>query len=218
MSGTAASAPGSTQSITLTRALVRLKTLDKKLQAAIDGAEFISVTGELSKPKTEATHAAQTYHSITDMVAFRRALKSAVITSNAMTVVTVAGKKCTVAEAIEEKKSIKHKKNLLTRMRKQYADALRTMEEHNSVMRSNLEREQQKKQQADRSGGNATSDDAFTADYSRSYMKMHGIELYDPLDLRTKIQELDDYITNFMDDVDQVLSESNANTIIVVPA
>lgn len=213
--------------ITLTRALVKLKTMDKKIQAAIDGAVFVSRTGTLAKPAVEATHAADKFRSIEQMIEYRRTLKSAIITSNATTTVTINGKVCTVAEAIEEKKSIKHKKKLHDTLKKQYAEQLRAIEVHNDSVRKRLEAGTKQQQQGRYAGGweptplpevdaAAEAPGSFSAEYSKNFMQMHGLDLYDPLDARAKIEALDDYITTFMDEVDQVLSESNATTKITV--
>lgn len=203
--------------ITLTRALVKLKTLDKKIQAAIEAAQFVSFHGEMAKPDAESVHAKTSFQAIQDLITYRRALKSAVITSNATTQVTINGNVCTVAEAIEEKKSIKHKKHLLTKLKQQYAVALQQIERHNSAMRSNLERDLQRATRTAQEAGPSAAANEFSSAYCKDYMKMHGLELYDPLEIRAKIAEIDEYITAFMDEVDQVLSEANATTKITVP-
>lgn len=206
---------GVTSEITLTRALVKLKTLDKKIQAAIDAGRYVSICGEMTKPDPEATHARETFQSINDMIKYRRALKSAVIISNATTQVKINGNVCTVAEAIEEKKSIKHKKHFLTKLKQQYAEEITKIEKHNAQMRTILERELQPTRRS--AGDGQTQSNEFSTSYCKDYMKMHGLELYDPIQIRGKIAEIDDYITSFLDEVDQVLSEANATTKITVP-
>lgn len=202
-----------TQTMTIIRGLTKLKTLDSKIQKVTDKSVFVSQEGKLMKPNEESTHASESYQSITDLIAFRRALKSAIISSNARTTVVINDRKCTVAEAIEEKKSIKHSKHLLSLMKQQYATNLAAVERHNESMRGNLERELSSK----RRGEDDKAKVEFSDAYNSNYMDMHGRKLYDPIGVRAKIEQLDNYITNFTEEVDHVLSESNAVTHITLP-
>ena len=204
--------------MTVTRAMTKLKTLDKQIQKAIEEAKFVSVKGELAKPEEGSQFAVSQFQSIEDLIALRRKIKSAITSSNAITKVTINGQVYSIAEAIEEKKSIKHKKSLHSKLKQQYSEAVGTVEAHNERMRSNLERETQRHERNERddSNGSKASKQEFSAEYNRSYMKMHGLELYDPLQARKKIEELDAYITMFNEEVDQVLSESNAITKISI--
>ena len=194
--------------ITLVRALSKLKTLDKQIQSLIQGSVFVSVSGELRPVAVEAKKSKPKYQQINDLVEYRRKLKSAIITSNATTQIEICGKAMTVAEAIEEKQSIKHKKLLLSTLKRQYSDALFQVENHNNRIRANLERETR-----------ITSEDKKTEtseEYQRGYMKLHKIGLYDPIAISSQIDNLDKYIRDFECEVDHVLSESNAITKISV--
>jgi hypothetical protein len=194
--------------ITLTRGLSKLKTLDKQIQNLIQESTFVSYSGELRPAPPAAKQSKARFQQIGDLIEFRRKLKSAIITSNAMTRITICGREMTVAEAIEEKQSIKHKKTLLSRLRSQYSDSLLQVETHNNRIRSNLEKETRYQ-----------SDDKktdTTEDYQRGYMKLHQISLYDPISVAPQIDNLDQYIRDFECEVDHVLSESNAVTKISV--
>ena len=198
-----------TNSITLTRALTELKTLDKRIQKTISESQFCSVQGQLRKPETKALSAQSNYDKIRDLMSRRLALKSAIVTSNANTKIRVCGMDLTVAEAIELKSSIKNYKSLLNTMQTQYGYVSEYMERENSKVRSNLEN----------SLGNNNSDNNNmdnVADYSKNYMKVHGLEIYDPLKLSEKVEDLGNFITEFEDEVDFVLSEKNATTTISI--
>ena len=198
----------SDNSITLVRGLTKLKTLDKQIQNLIQGTTFVSVEGELRPVQNYVKSAPSTYQKINDLIEFRRKLKSAIITSNATTHITICDRTMTVAEAIEEKQSIKHKKLLLSTLRQQHSQYLREVETHNARIRSNLERETK-----------FQSDDKKTEtseEYQRGYMKLHQIRLFDPIHVRKQIDDLDTYIREFECEVDHVLSESNAVTKITV--
>ena len=138
-------------------------------------------------------------------------MKSAIVSSNALTRVKVAGLDMTVAEAIELKSSIKNYKTLVGQLKAQYGQNVQQMEYENQRVRANLEstlKRNDEKEQHQMS----------VMDYSRSYMKMHGVELCDPLNATKKIDELEKFISDFETSVDVVLSVTNATTTITVQA
>ena len=95
--------------MTITRALSSLKNLDKKIEKLIGSAVFVSVRGELRQPDNDSLRAVELLQQIQDLQTHRDKLKSAIVISNANTRVKIAKETMTVAEAIERKKSIKHK-------------------------------------------------------------------------------------------------------------
>ena len=194
-----------TNGITMVRALTKLKTLDKQIEAKVLGTTFLSVSGEIRPVEEVAKRAPSNFQRINDLIDFRRRLKSAIITSNANTQVTICGQTMSVAEAIEEKQSIKHKTRLLSTLRTQYSQRLHEVEQHNSRIRGNLERET-------RSNSNDDKNSDSSLEYQKNYMKRHEINLYDPISITTQIEKLDNYIREFECEVDHVLSESNAIT------
>jgi hypothetical protein len=198
----------SNTAITLVRCLTKLKTLDKQIQGLIQKTVFVSIEGELRPVQENVKKALSSYQKINDLIEYRRKLKSAIIISNATTQVIICGRKMTVAEAIEEKQSIKHKKTLQSSLKQQYAKYLREVENHNTKIRSNLERETS--YQSD------TKKTETSEEYQRGYMKLHKIKLFDPLNIVKQIDLLDEYIREFECEVDHVLSESNAITKIIV--
>lgn len=195
--------------ITITRALTELKTLDKRIQKAIDSGTFVSYQGQFYKPNEQAKNAVATYQSITDLLERRKKIKSAIVMSNANTKVTICGKEMTVCESIETKSSIKHLDNLLNRLKSQHAQESRTVESINEKVRRDLE-----------SKTKMTSEKEDTKidlnEFSTTYLKLHGVGLYDPLKISSKIEELEDYITKFRSEVDFVLTEKNSTTYINV--
>lgn len=202
------------QGISITRALTELKTIDKRIQKAIDGSEFVSLQGQFHQPSQYAKSAEASYQSIMDMLERRKKIKSMIVISNAMTRVYICGKEMSVAEAIETKSSIKHYKNLLMRLKQQYGDINRRIEDINEHARRELENKSNRS-----GGGNSSNSDREEnkmdlVEFSKRFMDMHGVRLYDPLKIANKIEELEKYITNFEAEVDYVLSEKNSTTFI----
>jgi hypothetical protein len=115
----------------------------------------------------------------------------------------------TVAEAIETKSSIKHKKNLLAVMKNQYGTASTNVEPINSKVRKDLENKSTR--DSDKEKQQMTLEE-----FSKTYVNLHGVELFDPIKLSQKIEQLENYITQFEQEVDYVMSERNAITMIEV--
>lgn len=191
--------------ISITRALTELKTLDKRIQKAIDSGTFVSYSGQFNAPSPQSKDAVANYQSIVDLLERRKRLKSRIVTSNGTTQVVICGKQMTVAEAIETKSSIKHYENLLARLKSQYAEMNRTVESLNDRVRRDLEN----KTKLDK-------EDSKTdiVDFSRKYVEMHGVKIYDPLQIKKKIDEIENYVTTFNGEVDFVLTEKNSTTLI----
>lgn len=194
--------------ITITRALTELKTLDRRIQKAIDSSTFISFTGQFHQPDVNSKSAVSSYQKVNDLLERRKKIKSAIVRSNAVTTVYICGKEMTIAEAIETKSSIKHYERLLAQLRAQYGNANRNVENLNDRTRRDLEAKTQLNQK----------DDAKVdiVEFSKKYMDMHGVQLYDPLNVAKKIDDLEKYITGFKEEVDFVLTEKNSTTVIEV--
>lgn len=199
--------------ISITRALVELKTLDSRIQKKIDSSVFVTYKGQFHQPAEGIKDALANFQSVNDLIERRKNIKSAIITSNATTKVTICGQELTVAQVIETKSSIKHKKNLLAVLKAQYGNAVSTVESLNAKVRKDLEH---KSSRESGSNGDKEKQQMSLEDFSRTYVSLHGVELFDPLAVSKKIEQLEQYITQFEQEVDYVLSEKNATTLIVV--
>ena len=199
----------SNSGITITRALTELKTLDKRIQKAIDSGSFISFQGQFYKPSEQTKNAASDYQSIVDLLERRKKIKSLIVMCNAVTKVTICGKEMTIAEAIETKSSIKHLENLLNRLKSQYSQANVSVENINEKVRRDLESKT-------KMTGEKEDSKMDINEFSTTYLGLHGVKLYDPIKISSKISETEDYITKFKSEVDFVLTEKNSTTYINV--
>ena len=153
------------------------------------------------------------YQSVTDLIANRNTLKSAVVKSNAVTEVTVDDKVMTVAEAIERKNSIEYDETLLNEMKRQYANATATVDKENKKVDAKVDdllttlvgKDSDKKL-------NKEDQEAV----EKPYREKNEFEFIDPLGLYEKIQALEADIDGFKSNVDTVLVLSNATTFIEV--
>jgi C4-type Zn-finger protein len=198
--------------MSITRALVELKTLDSRINKLIQNSIFVSIKGELRTPSESSKDSVANYNKVKDLLSRRVSLKSAIVISNALTKVRICDMDLSIAEAIELKSSISNYENLLGTLKKQYATENRNVETLNDRTRNNLEsisNNNKLKKDEDNTVADITS-------LSRDYMNLHRVELFDPLSVKTKIDELESFITLFKDQVDFVLSEKNATTLIEV--
>lgn len=198
--------------ISITRALVELKTLDKRIQKQIDSGVFVSYKGQFHQPSPQVKDAVSKFQSTLDLLERRKKIKSAIVSSNANTKVRICGKDMTVAEAIETKSSIKHYKSLLAILKRQYSETSVTIENINHRVRSDLENKTTRESKKH----NEEEKEMDLVEFSKKYMEMHGVEIFDPLKITSKIEDLEKYIVDFESEIDYILSEKNSTTLISV--
>lgn len=200
--------------MTITEGLAELKLLDKRIEKAILKEYAWSAKKADMTEAENARHkeiAEANYASVMDLIKNRNAIKSAIVKSNATTVVKVNGVEMTVAEAIERKTSISYEKRLLTEWRDQYAGAKNNADRQNERVQERIDN--MLSQIA--SSGKSDITDAQKV-MSETYMANNGWGVFDPLDLGEKIKTLDEQIDGFEKDVDIALSMSNAITTIEI--
>lgn len=202
------------------KALAELKIIGERIDKAIDDAQFC-VANKHSNEKINGIPVEDakklmvgSYDKASDLIKRRNAIKRAVVFSNAKTIVTIADREYTVAEAIEMKNhGIEFEEMLLREMRSQYADANRTISAENGEKLS----ERANKFVIDMYGSKEGKTN--TADFEKAkkdFITANSYDLVDPLDIKKKIDELEEYVSNFKTEVDAALSVSNAITEITV--
>ncbi len=202
-------------SISIARALVELKTLDARINKLITNSNFIicktknknyQYTEEDFKKQVESE-----YQSLNDLITRRDKVKNAIVVSNSKTEVEVAGRKMTVAQAIEFKNTIQYKRSILETMKRQRQYATVESESHRQKV-------QQKIDDNIRivCGKDVKPDPTTIQTITESISKSDPIDVFDPINLDKVIKELETEIEDFSANVDYVLSESNALTVIIV--
>lgn len=204
-----------TTPLTVQGALIELKLLDKRItKASHEQVIGIIQGGELPKgfDSIEEVHKEikASYQSAKDLIARRNALKSAIVVSNATTVVNVAGVTMTVAEAIERKTSIQYDKNLLTSYKNQLAAVNNNVDRYNAT----IEQRAEDMTKAFTGGDKTKASEAQT--FYDNFVENNKATLIDPLKLKKVIDELSEAIDTFEANVDLALSTSNAITVLEV--
>ena len=198
--------------MTITEGLVELKLLNSRIVKATNGKDWIFANNIGEELDEEAKNKCQAnLASVTDLIEQRKRIKSAIVKSNATTLVKVGDTEMTVAEAIERKESIQYDENLLRAWQCAYADMKNYVESQNQRVQSRIDGMLQ--QMA--ASGNADMESAQKA-IVENYMNKNGYKLCDVLNLPELIEKKEVEIENFKKNVDLALSLSNAVTMIEV--
>lgn len=200
--------------MTITEGLVELKLLNKRIEKAIYkdfiwSAKKVDMTADEVAKHKEIGEANMS--SVEDLIANRNAIKAAIVKSNAVTMVNVAGTEMTVAEAIERKTYIESEKMLLAEWQRQYAQARNNVDVQNRRVQERIDN------MLSQIAASSKSDiEEAQKVMSETYMENNGWEIFDPVNLKEKIDALDEKIDQFEKNVDVVLSVSNAVTMIEI--
>lgn len=209
-----------TETMNVHQALSELKMLDKRIEAAVSGTTWVvankhSNTKVAGIPVKEwAEQVKSEWQKLNDLILRRDALKRAVVNSNAVTPVVVAGKTYTVAEAIDRKNNgIPLLEKQLNRLAYCYTRAKNAVEAENG---DSLER--RANDYVKNIIGNSDMKGA-TGEAQRiraEFIEAQSMEILDPIGYRKELDRLREEIDGFMTSVDAVLSTSNAVTMISV--
>lgn len=203
----------SKQSMSITQALAELKLLDKRL-AKFEGMDSWAMISTKTQPvdaEKLKKRAESEYQSYMALVQRRDNIKRAVVLSNAVTKVKIGEWQGTVAEAIEQKASVKYKQQLLDTMKSMMYKTKQEMEDQQRAADSRLER-----LLASELGKDVRTNPETINTLTNSFKESNKITMVDPLDLGAKITALEEEIDNFQTNVDWVLSEANGKTQIEV--
>lgn len=209
-----------TEKMNVHQALVELKTLDKRISNALMSATWV-VTNKHSNRKIDGVsiedfevNLKSEYQKVRDLMNRRDAIKRAVVNSNAVTTVEIAGKTYTVAEAIDMKNhGIDHLRSLLNVLTRDYTRAKTLLERANGD-----ELERRADEHVKNMFGNSDMKGA-TAEAKKAreeFIEAQTMELVDPIGIYKQITDIDEKINLFTTNVDSALSVSNALTIIEI--
>lgn len=207
-----------TEKISITRALVMLKTLDKRIQKYTSELKplDVQVDKKLQASKQTLDDFTKTtkseFQQVVDLIAQRDRIKSGVVKSNALTTVTVGSTKLTVAQAIERKASIEFEKTLLTILRGRLSAMIGHVDNINNQVKSRLDNLLVSTFSKD---STKVKPEEFEA-VAKPFLDRNEASMVDPLNIRAEIERLEKSISAFEEDVDVALSESNAQTLIEI--
>lgn len=210
------------QQISVTRALVELKRFDDKIARAISEGTFIARTiGRDTNKKvvgTNDTIAAVeqkiqgSFDKVASLIKNRESIKSAIVLSNANTRVKILDRDVTVAEAIELKSTVAFRTKFLNTLRAQLTNERTQIDRATILLDQEIETSLNALYGAER-----TKIDTDTVKSVSDVKKSQKEQvLLDSGKIEQKIQEVENDILNLTSELDFVLSESNAKTMISV--
>jgi len=201
--------------ISVTRALAQVKSLNDRIARTTAQAFISNVVGgkhPSGKPAQEISEILKAnLQSVQDLIKQRKALKAAIVRSNAVTTVTIAGVVQTVAEAIERKSSIALEQTLLGTLRQQQAQQIALVERTNVSVQQRLDDLIRTAVGKDRK-----VDEAELKAITGPFEAQNKAEVLDPSDVTKVIDALAAEIDAFLLEVDFALSEVNATTKVEV--
>ncbi|KUR62447.1 hypothetical protein [Bacillus sp. AM 13(2015)] len=202
--------------MTITRALSELKMLDKRINRTVDDAILGGLMigkhiqhGFQNQEEVEKKAKADD-QSIQALIKRRNAIKSAIVVSNATTMIDVAGVRM-VAEAIERKTSIDYDIRYLRKMKQVYKELVDKAEQTNEDVKRRLDQHLETL-----FGKDGKTQAAANQEIVKSFLAENEAVIIDPLRLRVKIEQLSKEIEDFQMEVDFSLSESNTLTKIQI--
>jgi hypothetical protein len=200
--------------ISITRALAEIKSLNDRIEKATRNTVFATVTvgGKTTNGQdlqTATNLLTSNLQSVQDLIKRRQAVKAAIIRSNAVTTVTINGVDMSVAEAIERKGSIDKERALMSVLQQQLGQVRTVVERNNVQMQQRIDTMIQTAVGKERK---ATEEelDAISKPYTASNITSP----LDPNGVEAVISKMESDINGFLFEVDFVLSEANAKTLI----
>lgn len=204
--------------MSLARALLELKTLDKRIEKAISEHRVYDLKQKKMGNKALISHltlddfekeAMASSKSISDLIHYRRTLKSAVSFTNATTMVKFMGQEMSICDVIDYKKISDYNKTLLNKLKEQRAACERQVE----FNRSHLDNQIQQMLLQNYGKDKKANADDYEA-ISKPLIEANETLLVDPLKSFHTINRLTKEIDEFEKEVDITLSEINARTMI----
>lgn len=212
-----------TNVMSVTRGLAELKRYDDRITREMTSNVFVGVTigkGNLQKPMTGSGSVEQqtkniqgAFDTVQSLVEQRQKIKSAIVVSNAKTMVTLGGKEMTVAEAIELKKSVQYKQQFLHILTQQFNQCNMQIKVQNDKLESSIDAMVTQVMGASDKGKVDTTSYEAVAVPQRNAKEA---ALLDPKNIAEKIKSLTEEISVIETELDFVLSTSNATTLIEV--
>ena len=205
--------------LTILAALTELKFLSKpggRIDRALNNVYSVSIEGNNVKADSRIDDIKSKYQSYIDLGEREARLRRLITESNSKTFVEIPTPKggtetMSIAEVIAVKKyKVPHWKRLRNTLSNQLSEAMTEMEDRNNKARKRAELLIQNKDK------DVKIDIESIKEAEDFVMKNHSVRLNDPLKVESKINELDEWIRIYEEEVDSILSASNAITKITV--
>ena len=207
--------------MTIHRALSELKLIDARIEKAINVVEPTGLM-QLNKPVNGfyakddfETDVKAKFQSVSDLIERKNSIKSAIVKANGETTVAIGEKTMTIADAINFKTVIAVKKMLIAQLTKKHnAVKARFTQENEKV--NNVALENAKIMIGKQGDDRVKPNDEDVKKIVEPFVKRNEFHLVDPLKVEELTEKLQNEVNEFEAEVDAVLSEINAITVIEI--
>ena len=200
--------------ISITRALTRVKVIEKQLEQ-LSYDKYVRSVLEQDKDKKQSedfkSESKSNFDKFNSLFDESVALQKAIRKSNEDTLVRISGKEMTVSEALILKSLIEHKQQLLSNIRDQNSNANNEIEK----AESQIESKAQSFVQSLKTDIQSQIDDAMKVGRLSATKELRKVRLTG-LNVEQILKEDLEFVQEFLVEVDYVLSESNATTLIEI--
>lgn len=209
------------EKMSIHKALSELKIIDDRIEKAIEAIEPVGVmqkdklVNNFHKKEDFEKDAQSRYQSVCDLMKRKIAIKNAVVRANVETEIVVAGKKMTIADAINFRSIIDFDKNLISVLsRKNNLVKSKFITENERVNETALRNAQIMLGKEDDAKVKPTDKDVEVI--MKPFVERNEWHFVDPLEVEKKIEEIQEEINKYEAEIDASLSEVNALTILEV--
>lgn len=205
-----------TKQYSITRLLVTKKNLEKRLSEGFSGVVFVDAVRKSRSDKADInTTAKSSFDKIKALQEQYQKVCAAINKSNSTTLVTVADTEMTVAEAILRKQALPRERSFVNTLRAQLAKTTRIMERNQAEIDAQVESRVEAALGRD-SKQNLEKQKEFIESIRATVEDEYKLELVGISDAEKTIQKLAEDLDAFESEVDIVLNESNAATVLEV--
>lgn len=205
-----------TETISLTRALAEVKTLEDRISKAIVTAKFVDVVQGVQQTPVDRAYRSKEelasrilgdYQSIEALAARRAAIKAAITKANVATMVKVGERMMTIADAVALKQALYLHQMLLDAMKQAQLMSTRQVE----LLAKQLDEKIERLVQNSFQNVSKVSEEQFQS-VKKPQAEAFEPHLLDPLRLNDKIRTLEAQLEEIQLNLDFALSEVNART------
>lgn len=207
--------------MSITRALTRAKNIEKQLTRLVESQYVVTLikrevdnVTDVFKDNLKMTQS--NFDQFNDLFAELNRIKAAVRKSNEVTKVVIGGEELTVADALVYKNTIVYRNNFLDRITRENRNAESRVEQSKinadnkfATVRENFIKSSQGQDVNENYVNTVLTEEERRLKLAIEEVKVSGIK-----DVNNYIEEERKRIDTFIEEVDYVLSESNATTII----
>ena len=208
------------ETMTVHKALAELKILADRIQKEEGKIEFAVANKAASNKyngapvKEYIDNTVAAYKSLMTLINRRNAIKRAVTQSNAVQTVTIDGKSYTVAEAIDMKSvGLNPYRSLISHIDSNLSLARRKVNAENGDRLESRADDYVKSLYGSSEMKNMSDD---VKKVRENFVESQMLTILDPIGCEKELKRLQDYVDNFLAEVDSALSVSNALTTIEV--